>query len=204
MSIGMNRSDRGKRFVSLILPALIINVVLLLPILGCLAGGWYGVAWNRGSVISWKRLEPLPQKATHILAAGTGLSNYSWVVYVKTTNQKVYSCSPEACWLEKTVVPEELLASPPCDRPAHFEVPSPPGRVVDSIETQACHPEAAYQVNFAVLEDGSVWRWQHFVTASSLLLYLLVSTVCGSMLGLFGSLVIAVSILLRNKRKQEH
>lgn len=82
----------------------------------------------------------------------------------------------------------------PCDRPANFEVPSPPGQVIDSREVQTCHPEAVHQVNFAVLEDGSIWRWQHFATDLSLLERLFVSTICGSILGLWGSTMIATFI----------
>lgn len=203
MSVDMNRSDRGKRLVSFTLLAPIFSVLLLLPILGCLGGGWYGIAWQRGTMLGWKPLEPLPEKATEILAAGTGLSNYSWVVYVKTTDQKVYSCSPDAYWIEKTVVPEDFRANPPCDPPVYFEVPAPPSRVIDSREVQACNFEAGFQVNFVVLEDGSVWRWQHFTTGLSLLERLFVSTVCGSILGLSGGVGITMFILLRNKRKKD-
>lgn len=198
----MNRSDRGKRLVSFILLAPILSVLLLLPILGCLGGARYGTAWHRGTILEWKPLEPPPEKATEILAAGAG-SGDSWAVYVKTTNQKVYSCSYEICWIEKTVVPEDLRANPPCDPPVYFEVPSPPGQVVDSREAQACNSEAGYQVNFVVLEDGSVWRWQHYTTAFSLLERLFVSTICGSILGLSGGLGVTVFILLRNKRKKD-
>jgi hypothetical protein len=199
----MNRSARGKRLISFTLLALSLSVLLVLPILGCLGGGWYGTAWHRGTILAWQPLQPLPEKATEILAAGAGLSRNSWAVYVKTTDQKIYSCSPEACWLEKTVVPEDLRANPPCDPPVHFEAPAPPGPVVDSREAQTCNSEAGYQVNFVVLEDGRVWRWQHYTTAFSRLERLFVSTVCGSILGLSGGIGITGFIWLRHKRKKD-
>ncbi|MFN8454163.1 MAG: hypothetical protein U0401_05725 [Anaerolineae bacterium] len=53
------------------------------------------------------------------------------------------------------------------------------------------------------MEDGNVWRWQHWTKALTLLDRLFVSTVGGSIVGLCGSLLMAVVILLRNRRKKE-
>jgi hypothetical protein len=71
-------------------------------------------------------------------------------------------------------------------------MPPPPRKVVDSIQVQACNFEAGFQVNFAILDDGRVWKWQHLTSGLLGLTIILGGTCCGSVIGLLAGLTIAV------------
>lgn len=143
-----------------------------------------------------------PAPASEILAGGTGLSGASWWVYVRSAAGAIYYCPPYTsgdCWV-RAAEPLDLPAPEPCEIPGNFAVPPPPGRVLDSLEDQACNGEAAYQVNFAVLNDGSVWRWQHFTSGLFALAQWLLGSLCGALLGLLAAGAITGVVLWRRRQ----
>lgn len=189
----MNRTKTGT----------LVLLALALLLLGGLAGGLLGYGYQRGSLVSWQPLPPLPTRPVKILAAGTGMSRYAWFVYVQTSDQRVYYCPPYAadpCW-EESAWPQDVSINPPCDPPLHFSVPSPPRQVVDSLQMQACNFEAGYQVNLAILEDGRVWKWQHVASGLLGLTFLVGGTCCGSIGGLLGGL--AIVVIRRRKQRNK-
>lgn len=172
----------------------VVTLILILPLLGGLAGCLLGYGYQRGSLVSWQPLAPLPAKPVKILAVGTGLARHAWFVYVQTSDQRVYYCPPfseEPCW-EESSWPQDVSINPLCDPPLHFTMPPPPRKVIDSIQVQACNFEAGYQVNLAILDDGRVWKWQHVTSGLLGLTILLGGTCCGSMIGLLAGLTIAI------------
>ena len=38
---------------------------------------------------------------------------------------------------------------------------APPGNPIDTLLAQWCHFEASEQTGYAILQDGTVWMWQH-------------------------------------------
>jgi hypothetical protein len=40
-----------------------------------------------------------------------------------------------------------------------FSTPRPPGRMVSQLESHPCVLDSSSQVNYIILEDGSIWRW---------------------------------------------
>ncbi|MCC6190986.1 MAG: hypothetical protein IT318_18350 [Anaerolineales bacterium] len=163
---------------------LIVLLVLLLPIAG-LAGG-FALAWaeGHGAFVRWQRLPAPPSPAREILGGGTALSTGGWWLYILGADGKFYHCPPyESCWVEVAAVPEPRPVEP-CEPPANFSVPALPGSAVDELQAQACHPEAAFQVNFALLSDGSVWKWQRMVSGLGSVVKLVLFLGCGTLLGM--------------------
>jgi hypothetical protein len=40
-----------------------------------------------------------------------------------------------------------------------FPTPNPPGKIVSQLESHPCVVDSSNQVNYIILEDGSIWRW---------------------------------------------
>jgi hypothetical protein len=179
-------------------------LLLGLALLGLLCLGWaagfaVGQPAARGAFSRWQRMPAPPSPAVEIVAGSLGLSNGSWTITIRAADGQTYTCPPYSsgnCWQPGAAAPEAAPAAP-CDPPAHFSVPSPPGRVLDTLQAQACNAEAAYQVNFAVLEDGSVWRWQHFTSGLAAITTWLLFALAG---GAFGLLLWAVIALAARRR----
>jgi hypothetical protein len=124
-------------------------------------------------------------------------------VYVRSATGEIYYCPPFTdgdCWVP-AAEPLDLPEVEPCEYPSNYDAPAPPGRVLDSLDTEVCNFEAGYQVRFAVLEDGSVWRWQHFASGLTALAEWLFGGLCGALLGLLAGGVIAAVVLLRRRRR---
>jgi hypothetical protein len=183
---------------------LLLGVMLLgLPVLGLLGGFRVAEAAVSGALTRWQRLPDPPQPAAEILAAGSRMGNDAWWIYVRSAAGETYACSPAeegACWV---TVPEpvELPTMPPCEYPSNYTVPAPPGRVIARLDTEACNFEAGYQVNFAVLENGSVWRWEHFSSGLSGVAGWLFGGLCGAGLGVLVAVTLTTIVLIRRRGK---
>jgi hypothetical protein len=186
----MNKPGRGN------LPALIavtIGILLCMPILGLVCGLGYFGAESSGAFERWQALGTPPERATKILA-------FRYKLYVKTIGDRVYSCDESSrteCWMESTLPPETSTPDElPCDG-AHFQVPNPPSKVVDSLESQVCGVETVSQHNFVLLEDGSIWMWHHNFTVYDLLFF----PFCGLVLGLLSGVAISILVWRRQWKR---
>ncbi len=207
----MQTPDRRRTPVSSALPVLRIAILAFMPILGLFGGAWYALAANSGALLKWQALGTPPDKATEILGAELtkghrrpgSLLGITGTVYVRTEADRVYYCTPasdEKCWV-KTTWPQTIQQYPPCISPPDFAVAKPPGKAVDSIQVQDCSGEVAAQVNFVVLEDGSVWMWEHDITGLDNLARFVFCTLCNSILGLVAS-VLLIKRIGRNQITQ--
>ena len=133
-----------------------------LAFVGCSIGGME----TRGSFEPWHPLGVPPEQATKIYYA-----HYENTPFVETVNGNFYQCthfrqsSSENCWNKVNRSDLEIIDSYPCIPDVHFNVPSPPGEVLDMIEVQGCAGGlggmSTTQHNFVLLEDGSVWGWNY-------------------------------------------
>ncbi len=181
---------------------LLVLLLLGLPLLGLAVGFQVADAAVSGALTRWQRLPDPPAPAAEILTGGSGLSNDSWWVYVRSAAGDIYSCSADeadGCWVP-VPASSELPPVPPCEHPSNYTVPAPPGRVIDTLETEACNFEAGYQVNFAVQDNGTVWRWEHFSSGLSGVFGWLVGGLCGALIGLLVAGTLAAVVLLRRRQ----
>lgn len=141
-----------------ILTVLTILLALTLLLVGIALGVRLGVAWNTGSLARWERLPEPPASPVQIVGGTTRL------VYVMAADGQVYACTPAGgeCWAAVDTPLDIAPIDPACaEYPIHYSMSAPPGKTIDSLQTQWCHFEAGEQTGYALLDDGTVWMWQH-------------------------------------------
>jgi hypothetical protein len=141
-----------------ILTLLSILLALTLPLIGIALGLRFGRAWNAGSLARWERLPDPPASPVQIMGGATSQ------VFIKASDGQVYACTPVGgeCWVQANVPVDLAPIDAACaDHPISYIMSAPPGNPIDTLQTQWCHFEAGEQTGYAILADGSVWRWQH-------------------------------------------
>ncbi len=113
----------------------------------------------------WQRIAPPPSKPVRIL----GVSPEIRVVYVRAIDGSLYPCSIETpdfstCQLSD-LVPERVseiqkqpLSEAAC-KPAAALTQKGALKVIDSCEFDFLYIDVTIQIEIALLEDGSLWRW---------------------------------------------
>jgi hypothetical protein len=177
---------------------LLALLVVVLSLGGCAAGMPLGTAWNSGSLARWDRLPDPPAAPAAIVTGSTA------EVYIETADGGIYYCNPadEVCWVESDT-PEPLAArNEDCeDWPIRYQVRPAPGTVIDSLQTQWCHFEAGEEVDYAILDDGSVWMWSHFDANYLNMARVLVPMGGGCLAGLLVGIVLIVVVWRRRRRQ---
>ena len=146
--------------------ALIVFVVLI-PILG----GWLG--WALGAELGmksfwsetgmkWMSLGK-PAGGAQRLA---GLCDQS--ICVENVDEKLYSnCGrpgSQSCWVEASADKLEFI-SPHLYNPCMFELemPVPPADAIQIVGSKTCGSGGDIYDYYALLEDGSVWKWYYVI-----------------------------------------
>jgi hypothetical protein len=79
-----------------------------------------------------------------------------------------------------------------------FATPIPPGKVIDQLESHPCIVDAESQVDYVLLQDGSIWRWEKTVPEWAIiwvLFGLVVYVFIGSGLGVVAGVLIGFVIV---------
>jgi hypothetical protein len=137
----------------------------------------------------WQPVTAPPEKGVEILEGNT--------LYIRTTAGNIYQYGPSSYkddtteWSRVDQVNHEASGYE-CNF-GGFATPIPPGKVISQLESHPCIVDASSQVNYILLEDGSIWRWEK--TAGELdLLILPVGVIVAAAIG--GSLGVAVGLLI--------
>ena len=136
----------------------VLTVTLVSPI-GAGVGFMVGRAWNSGAFAHWRRLPDPPMRPVQIVGGSTT------TVFIETTDGQVYYCNHEddKCWVKYNDPVSPSTKNDYCEQhPFRYVVSAAPGKVIDYLQTQWCHFEAGSEADYAILEDGSVWMWNHF------------------------------------------
>ena len=142
--------------------AVLFSVVL--PILGCVGGYWYG-SW-----MDWRSLSSPPARPERIVGLGLEHSAESEILLiVQTSNGDMYYYRHSAIEAERWVKTNEdgfrqvEEGSGPCVTARPF-IPSPPGHVSDCVEYAGYYakqdPEE-YIEQWVLLDDGTIWKWDY-------------------------------------------
>jgi len=175
---------------------IILVSIILAPVLGYLIANWRAQAQRSGAFVRWQSLGSLPEKAVSIRGA----------IAVETLTGQVYIC----CWQKEDRTQDEFghrlfrdvepcgLASIEVDgvpSSSFFEVPGPPGPIVDCAEVVNYTGISGFfsQSRYVILEDGTVWKWDHSFNSAAIDL----EPICGS--GLGGILGAALLVILVSK-----
>ncbi len=168
----------------------ILNVFITLVLvigfgfLGFKGSAWYFHAVSTGLFAKWTSLGTPPGGAVAVMS--TVPQSRSGKTVVKTADGKFYAYKPglSSHWEEYTwPYPENITPSPRCpgfDR----QRPSPPHAIVD------CQGSFTWEWQdtedfYAVLADGSVWRWQYGMGLMDGLLLIAGVTILGGIVGFF-------------------
>jgi hypothetical protein len=177
----------------------VIFLAVLLPAIGLAAGILIGRAWNSGAFARWQRLPDPPASPVQIVGGSAR------DVYIQASDGQVYSCNPSdgPCWAQDEKPATSPAQSGDCEQyPLHYSVSPAPGKVVDSLQIQWCHFEAGEETNYVVLEDGSVWRWQHWDANFLNLTRSFVSLAGGCLAGLLLSVALVLAVWLRKRAQR--
>jgi len=182
---------------------------LLIVIIGAILGGlfgWWG-ATHQSRLHFWKRIGKFPEEnARQLVAPPPG-----YIVCVETESAHVYCLERKLetfyrngyqytrkIYAWKALSPKEMVPrreEDACIRPANFDVPSPPGKVVDEIVVESCmYAESASETRYALLANMSVWEWHYSANAFGTLVWAQLLCVGGVMGGALLSAILAISI----------
>jgi hypothetical protein len=163
---------------------------VITAILGAIFGLIAAQLHCQGAFRIWRSLGNPPAMAAKIITT-------SWSeLCVEDVSGKVYCLDnllgKEAEWIIKTPQPPRTWRYE-----SYFHSPSPPGKVVDYIETILPDSEIIIQANYAILEDGSVWEWR-FSGCQIAIIYIAPLFCCGgAMMGFITSPLLV--LLIRSK-----
>jgi hypothetical protein len=119
--------------------------------------GWVPIATGNRLSKVWTQL-PTPEEPVVELVESKAWSSD---VYVRTASGTVYLCSSEdGCSEWNEDVPDSSNVDE-CTAPATRIPSSLSGTPVDSLEAYYCS-DSSLQVNFVLLDDGTIWGWDHF------------------------------------------
>ena len=176
----------------------VLLAMLLLPA-GLAAGVLVGQEWNAGSFTRWQRLPDPPAKPVRIVGGSTE------VVDIEMAGGQVYYCnqSNNRCWVQSEEPVSVASSNEWCDQyPLHYSVSAPPGKVIDYLQTQWCHFEAGEEADYALLENGSVWMWNHWDANFLNLARAFAAMGGGCSVGLLISIAVPVFIWLRKRTRR--
>lgn len=180
--------------------SLFILLAIVLTPIGIVLGFQAGTQWNRGAFTPWLRLPDPPVTPVQIVDGS------STVVYIEASDGQVYSCSwpDNQCWVEDEKPVTTTQQQDNCDYgPLQYSVSAPPGKVTSYLKTQCSFFELGEESDYAILEDGSAWVWNHRDATGLNLTRLLAAAGGGGGLGLLASLAIPVLIRLWRRRQRD-
>jgi hypothetical protein len=153
----------------------------------------------------WYQLDSPPEKAVEIID-NSASNHWNGNIYVRTISNKIlfYDCSiGTSCqWVEVNSIPTEsgedkgFPTYAPCFWVRYYPTPSIPGKVVSSQKYYVVGGEATEQLNYVLLEDGSIWEWVRVSNG-------LVTLVFPPLLGFIGMLIGFFSSFVARDRKIE-
>lgn len=180
--------------------ALLFSVIL--PIVGCVGGYWYG------SQINWFRLSSPPAEPSHIVGIGVENSpegDFAFVIQTINGDRYYYRESGVKHWGEAN---EERVrwfeeGNEPCGATARPFIPPPPGKVIECVEYAGFYAEQepeVYVKQLVLLEDHSVWIWRY---PRSLIYAIIRRNILFGFLGLLTGGLIGATIFFATREKQK-
>lgn len=139
---------------------IILFAIFSSPLIGCIASSLLTGSMTQGLLVLWRPLDDPPSPAEKILDASFPS------IAVRSIDGKTYQYEedwsessylfPKGDWIN-VKYPDIDPEYADCDYVAPY-APDPPNGVRDFIQFGYC-PEPIIDVRYAIIEDGSVWRW---------------------------------------------
>ena len=175
--------------------------------MGIIIGALLGIAVFVFAIFfrPWQQITLPPENAVELLAFHT-TGFESGILYIRATSGNVYAYSPfsdgasNVEWRKVEQVNREE-SSYEC-KLGRFSTPNPPGRIVSQLESHPCLQDAESQVNYIILEDGSIWKWDKSTGEMDGLLIplgVIVAVIGGALAGVAGVVIGLVTLILKKK-----
>lgn len=167
---------------SILSVALVHGALLGFPCLGMLCGVGMFALESAGQFSEWQSLGAPLEMPNAIVAGDTT------AVYVATQSNRIYGCQHRGeqtyGWLAVDQLPQLDSRAQPDSSVFEGHVSPPPGTVISELKITRWGAETADETRYALLADGTVWRWKYSrVGFIALLGNLLVRAIGGAMLG---------------------
>lgn len=177
-----------------------LGIVLLATILGGFIGGRLGWLSVTGRLARWQLLNAPPANAVEIFGGEPDL------LLVRTEQGQVYQYMRHS-WGEITL-PVDFVPREDFDCYASA-TPEPPGTEIDRFAESSWCMESVNRRYYVLLEDHSVWRWEHTGEASLAGIILVYAVITGLILGFILGLVFlwggwVYSVGQRDKQDKDH
>jgi hypothetical protein len=148
----------------------------------------------------WIPVMPPPEKATKLLAYHDNAFEDN-TLYVRTTDGNIYAYGPSSYGgndIKWRIVKEVNQEASGYECAGKFSTPNPPGKIVSQLESHPCIVDSSTQVNYIILEDGSIWQWGKSVPEFEeiwALFGLSISVLIGGGLGVLGGFFLGLAIV---------
>ncbi len=161
---------RRTRFSGRVFLALLGIMSIACALVGALASGAvFLLPWG-----GWHPIPDSPEKAVEIIGS-SDFNFFGGIIYVRTETGNIYSyeCWEEqACdrWRREDSIPAQAVPGegnglyPSGMEPFHFLPPLAPGKVISSHVVNVRGPDYMIQINYILLEDGSLRAWSRFLS----------------------------------------
>jgi hypothetical protein len=149
--------------------------------------------------VSWEQLQNVPENAAEVVSYGDWFT-----IFIRSEENKYFECELDFENLECTETTSNSIE-------AHHDLcagkksayPYPPGNVISHTDFHLCGPDMVIDLNYVVLDDGSVWELRDGTHALTLFLRYCIIGI-GVILGAVVGLLINRNRKLRGNHKSEN
>ncbi len=147
--------------------------------------------------LSWKRLENVPNNSVEVVSFG------EWeTLFIRSADNKIYECDTRGYDLgcEETTKQSITEHRDLCEG-KKSDLQKPPGNVSSHNVFRLCGPDMLIDLNYLVLEDGSIWMLRESSHSLTILLNLILKIFFGVSLVIIIGFVVIRNWKIREKRK---
>jgi len=136
---------------------------LVFIILGSMSGYLWWYVETAGYFVRWEKLKTPPAEAVELLASR------GYIVYIRTSDNKILSCNNGyECWIPDFVPDENQrlyykTTQKPCDlRGVEFTlVTRPPSKIGSCLRSEIQYAESTIEVTHVLDLYGNLWLWEN-------------------------------------------
>ena len=147
----------------------------------------------------WIMMEPPPERAVSF-SGNLPYNIWGGEFFVETTDGNIYSyvCGLEIdCEWRKVDDKQENLSDEfngcVSEQSSNYLTPFiKPGKVIDKYQVEFCGPDYSTQVNYILLDDGTIWTWSRSSSAMEVALELLIWFLAVPVINFIGFIALAV------------
>ncbi len=198
---------RNEQAQQILRKGLQIVLIIAVPVIGIILGSYVGgyiEELKYQSDLTWQSLGKPQDKPIKLL----GLCEHE--ICVETTNGQRYrynsdTCdqsTTQACWQvvsSKIILPIVPQLYNPCTN--SIQLSAPPIETIQLLGAKICGSGSDGYTYYALLEDGSVWKWEHW-RSGVYVVDVIVSAIIGAFIGLAIGISIAIFVFVRGQRHE--